>query len=329
MSTDTDTPTIAVRPQGRGAQRSPIYRILVVVSLAALLVATLDTEGYYTVANAKAVFNSAAIVGIIAIGATAIVLGGSLFSLSIGTTVAICAMSFLHSLRFGMVPAILLTLLLGAVVVGAQGLLVGRLGANPIIVTIGAGALQEGVVTWISGGVSVYPPADAPDFSFLARPLLGIPFPVYVFVVLALLGEWVLRRSVFGRQLVLMGESPKASRAGALPITRLTTTAFAVAGVTAAVAGILLGAFNQSGTLTTTGTLTYDSIAAVLVGGTAVTGGRGSVLRSAGGALLIAAISDMLLLRGYSTPVQVMTLGLIVACVVLLNHHTTQRGVLR
>lgn len=312
----------AVRPRAAepGAGRDVVRRVVLVGFVLLLVAASLTTEGFYSVANAKAVFTSASIVGIIAIGATAIVLGGHLFSLSLGTTVAISAMSFLYALRFGLVPAIVLTLVLGAVVVGVQGALVGRWGANPIIVTIAAGALQEGAVTWVSGGVSVYPPADGPDFSFLAKPLLGIPFPVYVFVALAVLGEWLLRRTVFGRQLVLMGESPKAARAGALPVTRTTIVAFAAAGVTAAVAGVLLGAFNQSGTLTTTGTLTYDSIAAVLVGGTAVTGGRGSVLRSAVGALLIAAISDMLLLRGYSTPVQVLVLGLIVTCVVVLNH---------
>lgn len=315
--------TLSVKPRRTddpGASHDVVRRAVLAAFVLLLVAASLTTEGFYSVANAKAVFTSASIVGIIAIGATAIVIGGHLFSLSLGTTVAICAMSFLYALRFGLVPAIVLTLVLGAVVVGVQGALVGRWGANPIIVTIAAGALQEGVVTWVSGGVSVYPPDGAPDFSFLAKPLLGVPFPVYVFVGLAILGEWLLRRTVFGRQLVLMGESPRAARAGALPVTRITIVAFAAAGVTAAVAGVLLGAFNQSGTLTTTGTLTYDSIAAVLVGGTAVTGGRGSVLRSAVGALLIAAISDMLLLRGYSTPVQVMVLGLIVTCVVVLNH---------
>jgi simple sugar transport system permease protein/ribose transport system permease protein len=280
----------------------------------------LSTPGFLSLANVKAIANSASIVGIIAVGVTAIVLSGNLFSLSIGTTVAVCSMGFLYSLRFGFGLALLMTLALGAVVVGAQGWLVGALGANPIIVTIGAGALQEGAATWVSGGVSVYPPASAHDFQFLAKPLLGVPFPVYVFAVIAVLGQLILRNSVFGRQIAVLGESHKAARAGALPIARLTTGAFAAAGVTGAVAGVLLGAFNQSGTLTTTGTLTYDAIAAVLVGGTAVTGGRGSVLRSAVGALLIAAISDLLLLRGYSTPVQVFALGLIVGAVVILNH---------
>lgn len=323
MTTLTEQP---VTHTGTRNLRPTITQVALTLFLVVLLAGSLTTEGFYTVSNAKAVLNSAAIIGIIAVGATAIVLGGQLFCLSVGTTVAIAAMCFLNSLRFGLLPAILLTLILGAVIIGAQGLLVGRFGANPIIVTIGAGALQEGAVTWWSGGVSVYPPADGPDFSFLASPLLGVPFPVYVFAVITVVGEFVLRRTVFGRQLVLMGESPRAARAAALPVVRTTVAAWACAGFCAGVAGVLLGAFNQSGTLTTTGTLTYDSIAAVLVGGTAVLGGRGSVVRSAAGALVLAALSDMLLLRGYSTPVQVMALGVIVSAVVLLNHlHTKAR----
>jgi ribose/xylose/arabinose/galactoside ABC-type transport system permease subunit len=98
------------------------------------------------------------------------------------------------------------------------------------------------------------------------------------------------------------------------------------AGICTAIAGILLGAFNQSGTLTSTGTLTVDSISAVLVGGTAVIGGRGSVTRTAVGAILVAAIGDMLLLRGYSPPIQLLALGIIVTVVVVLSYLNSGKG---
>ena len=321
MSTSTDVKSEPTSTQRLRPTLNPRWLPIVVLALF-LIVFSIETNGFYTLQNVKVVINSASTVGIIAVGVTAIVLSGRLFSLSVGTTVAICAMFFLYSLRVGIVLAIVLTLVLGVLVLADQGWLVGRLRANPIIVTIGAGALQEGVATWATGGVSVYPPSNGPSFGFLAAPLFGLPFPVYVFAVLAVVGEVVRRRTVFGRQVMLMGESLPAARASALPVTRITTMAFAAAGFTAAVAGVLLGAFNQSGTLTTTGTLTYDSIAAVLVGGTAVTGGSGSVLRSALGALVIAAIEDMLLLRGYSSPVALLVLGVIVACVVVVNHLT-------
>jgi len=300
--------------------------LVTILFLAILIVATVTTTGFYSVQNFKAIINAASLVGIIAVGMTYIVISGNLFSLSVGTTAAVCALTFMWALRFGLVGGIVITIVFGAVVIGLQGLLVGFTGANPIIVTIAAGALQEAVAIWISGGVSVYPPDNGPSFAFLASPLFGIPFPVYVFVVAVILGEIFIKKSRFGRGLYLMGESPRAGRAAGLPITQLTTGAFVVAGVCAAIAGILIGAFNQSGTMTASGTLTVDSISAVLVGGTAVIGGRGSVVRTAIGAIVIASISDLLLLRGYSTPVQLLVLGVIVTVVVILSYLNSERA---
>ncbi|CAB4877623.1 MAG: hypothetical protein F2793_05210 [Actinobacteria bacterium] len=320
----TMTPKRTARPAVGAPQR--LVFGLTVLFVVVLLAATLTTDGFYSVQNIKAIVNAASLVGIIAVGMTYIVISGNLFSLSVGITAAVCAMTFLWALRFGMIAGIIITIAFGATVIGLQGLLVGYTGANPIIVTIGAGALQEAVATWISGGVSVYPPDGGPDYAFLAGPLLGIPFPVYVFAGVVIIGGIVLKRSTFGREIYLMGESPRAGRAAGLPITRLTTGAFVVTGICVAIAGILIGAFNQSGTLTATGTLTVDSISAVLVGGTAVVGGRGSVWRTAVGALIVAAIGDLLLLRGYSTPVQLLVLGLIVTTVVILSYVNSGQG---
>ena len=325
MSTATVTPVTAVTPK---APRSTSSRITLGVTIAAivvLIIGTLTTDGFYSLANGKAILNAATIVGIIAIGMTYVVISGNLFSLSVGVTAAVCAMTFLWALNYGMVAAIVITQAFGAIVIGLQGLLVGTTGANPIMVTIGAGALQEAVATWVSAGVSVYPPEGA-IYAWLAAPLFGIPFPVYVFIAMTIIGELVLKRSRFGRSLFLMGESPRAGRASGLSIATLTTGAFVVLGLCTAAAGILIGAFNQSGTLTATGTLTVDSISAVLVGGTAVIGGRGSVLRTAIGALVVSAIEDLLLIRGFSTPVQLLVLGLIVSAVVVLSQINSGRS---
>jgi ribose/xylose/arabinose/galactoside ABC-type transport system permease subunit len=306
--------------------RRKITLLVTILFFAILIFATVTTTGFYSVQNFKAIITAAAIVGIIAVGMTYIVISGNLFSLSVGITAAVSASTFIWALRFGLVGAVIIAVVFGAVVIGLQGLLIGFTGANPIIVTIAAGALQEAVAIWITGGVSVYPPENSPSFAFLVSPLFGIPFPVYVFVVAVVLGEVFIKRSRFGRGVYLMGESPRAGRTAGLPITRLTTGAFVVAGVCAAVAGILIGAFNQSGTMTASGTLTIDSISAVLVGGTAVIGGRGSVVRTAIGAIVIATISDLLLLRGYSTPVQLLVLGVIVTVVVILSYLNSERA---
>ena len=108
--------------------------------------------------NLKAILTAAAFVGIIAVGLTVIILSGNLFSLALGQTAAISAMVFLYSLRFGLGAAIVLTLLLGLAIGAVQGFAVGAWGANPIIITIGAAGLMEGMAVWLSHGQSIVPP---------------------------------------------------------------------------------------------------------------------------------------------------------------------------
>jgi simple sugar transport system permease protein/ribose transport system permease protein len=303
------------------ARRSVDRPLLAAAALGAALLLTgaLTTDGFATWANVKAILASMGVVGIVAVGMTAIVLGGNLFSLSLGTTVAITAMAFLFTLRLGFPVALLAAVALGAAVCGVQGALVGTVGANPIIVTIAAGALQEGVATLLSGGVSVFPPSDA-SYRVLTHTLLGIPFSVYLLLVVAAAVELLLRGTRFGRELRLVGENRRAGRAAALRVPWVTTGAFVIAGVCAALAGAVVGALNGGATLLLSGTYTYDAIAAVLVGGTAITGGRGSVARTVAGAFVIAAVSDMLLLRGYSTGAQIAVKGTIVLLVIVGLH---------
>ena len=128
-----------------------------------------------------------------------------------------------------------------------------------------------------------------------------------------------MRRTRFGRQIYLLGENRAAARAAALPITLLTVGAFGIAS--------LYGGCRhphrrdeRERLVALTRSYTYDAIAAALVGGNAVTGGRGSIARTAVGAVFIATISDMLLLRGYSTGVQILVRGIIVVVVVVLTN---------
>jgi ribose/xylose/arabinose/galactoside ABC-type transport system permease subunit len=126
--------------------------ILVLVGVTGYGAAT--TTGFLTVSNLRAILTAAAFVGIIAVGLTVIVLSGNLFSLALGQTAAISAMVFLYTLRLGLFAAIVLTLLLGLAIGAVQGFAVGAWRANPIIVTIGAAGLMEGMAVWLSHGHS-------------------------------------------------------------------------------------------------------------------------------------------------------------------------------
>lgn len=328
--TDLDTVTgeatgsPAVR---RGVLESPatlaMYAFVALVA-ALVVIGAFTTQGFLTTGNFRSILTATAFVGIMAVGSTLIMLGGSLFSVSLGMTTAVTSILFMYALQFGLVPAIIITLLVGTLIFTIQGAIIGSIGANPIIVTIGAGAIQEGVIGWLSPG-DIVPPAGT-DIGFLARPILGLPPSVYVFLAVAIVADLCMRHMRFGLQLYMLGENQPAARAAGLPVAALTTAAFAVAGFCVAIAGILIAGFANNVNLQVQGTYTFDVIAAILVGGTAVTGGRGSVGRTVIGALIIATITDMLLLRGASTGMQVLVKGLIVIVVVVLLHLARREG---
>jgi simple sugar transport system permease protein/ribose transport system permease protein len=282
-----------------------------------VIIGSVTTTGFATVENLKAILQSSAFVGIIAVGMTVIMLSGNVFSMSLGTTAAVTAITFLWALEFGIAAAIVLTILFGLGICAVQGWIVGWLGANPIIVTIAAGVLQAGVTQKVSGGTTIYPPPDA-SYSWLANRVGGIPFPFIVFVALTIVVDAVLRGTSFGRAIYAVGENKRAARAAAISIAAVAAGAFAVAGACTGIAGALIGATNGNASLFIESTYTFDAIAAVLVGGTAVTGGRGSAGRTLFGAIVIATISSLLLLRGYSTGIQIFVKGLIVVAVVVL-----------
>ena len=309
MSSEGIAPPAALgRPAGLAALARRPDLALVAVAVAVVVFGGLTTNGFVSSANFKAILASVGILGIVAVGMTCITLSGNLFSLSLGVTVTVASMTFLAWLDLGLVPAMALTIALAAAILALQGLIVAVLGANPIIVTIAFGSLQLGAASKLTNGATVAP--DGGGFEWLAGNVAGIPVSVFFLLGLVVAVDLWLRLSRLGQEIYLAGENRAAARAAALRVTRATVLAFAIAGACAGIGGILLGATSKSAVLIGGGDLyTFKAIAVVLVGGVAVTGGRGSVARTVLGALFVAAISDMLLLRGYSAGIQTLVTG--------------------
>jgi ribose/xylose/arabinose/galactoside ABC-type transport system permease subunit len=296
----------------------------VAVLVLAVVVVGAMTNRFFSLDNARAILASTAAVGITAIGATLVMISGSAVSLAVSQTATVVAMIFLSAQGLGLAMAILFALICGVAVTALQGAVIGFWTANPIVLTIAAGFAIGGAAVWISGGATVYPTDTA--FKSLDSTPLGLPLAVHVLMALTVLAQWMLRRTTAGRQMYLIGENPAAARAAGLPVGRVTVIAWAFFGACIALTGIFLAAFNTSANAGLGGTLSLDAIAAVLVGGTAIGGGRGSALRTLGGAVLISVISDLLLLRGFSTGVQLLAKGLLVLLVIIAVHRRSTRS---
>ena len=303
--------------------QGPKGKLLAIFGLAAVILAlgavAINTPGFLTPQNFRAILGTTTFVGLIAVGMTVIMISGSFVSMSLGSLATVCAIFFIFALKFGVITAIFSTLALGAVLGLVQGYLIGAWAANPIIVTIAAGALLEGLSVALTGGQAMSPPNS--DYGFLNATPYGIPVGTFVLLLLVAAVELLLRRTRLGREVFMLGESRAAARAASLSLGEIGSWVFIIAGISAALAGIFLASFNHGASLLLNrGTLNYDAIAATLIGGTAIAGGRGSIWRTLLGVVLIAAITNLVLLRGYSLGAQILFKGILMSIFVLVIH---------
>jgi ribose/xylose/arabinose/galactoside ABC-type transport system permease subunit len=318
--------TAATPPLG-AARTSPLRQPVTATIVGLGLVAVIgvlwflfSTDGFATWGNLKAVLAASSFVGIIAAGQTVIMVSGNFFSMSLGVQAAGSAMFFLWALKFGLVPAIALTIVCSILISGAQGFTVGSWGASSIIITIASSVAITGVVILISGGATIKPPPSGPSIDFLGTQVGGISISVFVMLGVALLVQFFLSRTSLGALSFLIGSNRVAARAAGIPVTLAIVVVFGIAGACAAVCGIMMSGFQQTASLSLQGTLMFDAIAAVLVGGVAVLGGRGSAIAAVLGTIGISAINSALVLHGYSTGIQVLVKGGLVMTVVVAVH---------
>jgi ribose/xylose/arabinose/galactoside ABC-type transport system permease subunit len=304
------------RPAGGRADWLP-FAIVVGVAAVVVLIAVFVTPNFLTVDNIRAILRNAAIVGIVAVGMTPVTLSGNFVSLGITQSAMLAMVSFVAMLGagWGVVPAVIAVILLLVAVGMLQGAIIAA-GLNPVITTLAAGAIIFGVVSELTRGGIVRAGDNAIDWDQAS--VAGVPVEVLIFVLFTALVTFVMQRTVTGRETTLIGANRATAEISGISFTRVTILAFAIFSVGLALAGIINGAaFGQATAVSFPG-LTVDAIAAVLVGGTAIQGGRGSPLRSAGGAVLIAIISNMMVLNDFSTGGRLAVQGGVVVVIVVL-----------
>ena len=290
--------------------------IMRIVTAAIFIGAWFLVPNFGTGQNVRFLLFSVSAIGIAAVGLSFITISGRLFSLSVGATVAVSTVGFATWLYLGLLPAVALTLLLGAVIGAAQGAVVGYLKANPIVTTIAAAAILVGLAQLYTNGRNITGDGDP---SFLQSDILGpLPFPVFMFLLVTVVAWFVHRYTRFGRGLTLVGLNERAALVGGIGAGRLVTIAFALSAVAAALAGTLVASQAGQGNLQLGTSYGFDAIVAVVVGGVSIKGGIGSPLDAAVGALFVALVGNVLVLSGFTYENQLVLKGLFVVIAVVL-----------
>jgi len=294
------------------------FGLLLVILLVGLFL-SLSTDSFMSLSNLTNVARQVSINGILAVGVTFVLLTAGV-DLSLGSVVALsgvaCA-TFAHPGDHSVFVPIAVGLLTGTACGLVNGVLVTLGGVAPFIVTLGMMTIARGLALIFSGG---RPVADmSNELTALAGDFVGIPIPVLCFAGVALAAWFFLSNFRLGRHIYAVGGNENAARAAGVPVERVKLFAYGLCGLLTGLAGVVLAARITTGQPNAGQAYELDAIAAVVIGGTSLAGGVGTITGTLLGVLLIGVINNGLDLQGVSSYYQAVIKGVIIVGAVWLD----------
>jgi ribose transport system permease protein len=306
--------------QARPVRRFSLGRIdeqrsllVIFIALALIVIASSAlSPTFRTSYNALNVLRQAVALGIVALGQTFVIITGGI-DLSVGSTISVVACftaGFMMGRTSRMVPVIVAMLALGAFIGFFNGYVSMRTKVAPFIVTLGMQSIAQGIALMYTKN----PVGKIPKpFKYFAEGQWGpIPFPVILFVILAVVVFFVLRSTTFGRYVYAAGGNEEVARLSGINTSYIKTMVYVLSGLSAAVAGMFLASRMGVGDPLVGQRYDLDSITAVLIGGTTFAGGRGGVVGTVIGVLIMALLSNVLNLMNINSYWQWIIKGIII-----------------
>ena len=295
---------------------------MIALLIIVLLLIALFAPQFFSVQNITNVARQASTTGIIAIGMTFVIITGGI-DLSVGGVLAATGIVFSILTKFGyeLWAAVLCALLLGAIVGIVNGFGAIFFGLPPFIMTLATSSVTGGLALLLCDGIPVeFTTVTSPVIDFFGNGNVGpVPGPFVLFAALAVLSAVVLRYVPFGRYVYSVGSSFEGARLAGVRTTRIIMVTYIVCSVCAALAGIVTACRLYVGHPVAGSTAALDSIAAIVIGGTSLSGGKGSVIGTVVGVLLMTAVANLLNLTGVPTYIQQIVKGVIIILAILLS----------
>jgi ribose/xylose/arabinose/galactoside ABC-type transport system permease subunit len=315
------------------ALASPAGRNLgLILALVVLCGVGVGTAGdrFADVDNVVTILRLSAVIGIISVGMTFVIIGGGI-DLSVGSVVALASVWATTVATQQMAADIhWIVIVFTATVVGAgcgvvNGVLVAYGRIAPFIATLAMFASARGLAEVISDKRNQLVDDDA-YVDFFTRDLLGVPVLVYVFAVVAAIGWILLNRTTFGRRTIAVGGNAEAARLAGINVQRHTVYLYALVGVASGIAAAMLLARTGTGTAQHGVLYELDAIAAVVIGGTLLTGGRGTIVGTVIGVMIFTTLTNVFTLNDIDTSNQNVVRGAIIVVAVLLQQAVARRA---
>lgn len=289
----------APAPRNRALEviKDPIV-LATIVAIALIVIGQLLAPGFAAYGQVVGMLRVASFLGIMAIGQTIVILsGGDGIDLSVGqvaTLGAIIAARLMNGSNDNLLLGIVIPLLVGAVLGLFNGLGIVFLRIPPFVMTLGMAGVVQGIALAYTGGAAAGRSAPALTSLVNSRGLLNVPGVVYAWIVLIVLVTLLLRRSTLGWNLYALGSNRVSADLSGVPVRRSVLGAYVASGLFAALGGLLLLGYTESVFLNLADGYTLPTVAAVVIGGTLVSGGVGGYVGTAIGAIVLTFLTSLL-----------------------------------
>jgi ribose/xylose/arabinose/galactoside ABC-type transport system permease subunit len=315
---DQSSPDAPGRRRGPSFSRIPAVAMVGFFLVVVVVFFSIASDRFLTPNNATTIISTASVIMLVSLGQLLVVISGG-FDLSIGGVVPLASVVFatLTTAGWGMLGALGITLLVGLAVGLANTLFIVRLKINPLITTLATTSVTAGIAFTIAGGQTLSVPAEA---GLLGDKAIGsLPWHVLLMVVLVIVLHLVLQHTLYGRRIYMTGGNPEAARLAGVRTLLIGGSVYSISAVLAALAGVVLASQLLAASGGIGANITMQSLAAVVLGGAALTGGRGTVIGAVIGVLLLGVIANgMTILLVPSFYQQVVT-GLVLLAAVTLS----------
>jgi len=299
------------------AQKFLVTNVIYIILLVLLVAAGLISPHFYRSQNIFNVLQQASALGVISVGQTLVILSGGidLSVASIAATSCVFAAALMAGKNLMVLPVALFCIGLGAVAGILNGLIITRRSAPPFIVTLGTALIFQGIRFIYTKGA---PFGSIPSWlRVLGRGGIGfVPVAVIIFLTLSLLIALVLKYSPYGRKIYAIGDNKTAAFYSGINVERITFSLYVLSGIFAAFGGLILAGYLGFGDNWAGKGYELDSIAAVVVGGTSLSGGTGGVGGTVVGVLLMTILFNLVLLAGLPYQFQLVVKGIVIAAAV-------------
>ena len=300
-----------------------------------IVIMSLLSEKFLTVTNVWNVMRQISVNVCLSVGMTLVILTGGI-DLSVGSVLAISGAvsagllkkglalpAFNLLIRYDFTGAVLVGILLGMILGFVNGVSITRFKIPPFVATLGMLTIARGLTMLWTGGFPITGLGDS--FAFVGTGwLVGIPMPVWISAFIVVIAVVFVRRTRFGRYIYAVGGNERAALLSGLNVKRIKLTVYTIAGALSAVGGIIVTSRLDSAQPNAGISYELDSIAAVVIGGTSLSGGRGSVVGTVLGALIIGVLNNSLVLLNVSPFWQQVVKGLVILLAVMLDKLKTE-----